>query len=144
MKLFSKIPRTTVYCVLFASQDESRSSVRSGGRGSVSESKDLSEGNGLLGAFSIKSGTNIEVARVEEGKDVCCRDRLARDVIRWLARLTGQIAPGEISCREVLSHRGDCSIPSVDDITELSGSDLLPDIRGRKADTNSPESRLKD
>jgi hypothetical protein len=130
--------------ILTTGQDESGTSERTAGRSTVTESEDLSKSDGLLSALSKESGANIEVARVEESKDVCCRDRLARDVIPWLAQLTGQITPGEISCREILSHGGDGGIPSVDDITELSGSNLLPDIRGREVDTNSPESRLKD
>jgi hypothetical protein len=117
--------------------------VRTGGRGSVAESKDLPKGDGLLGALSKESGANIEVAGVEEGVDVGCKDELVWDTVSRLAQLTSQIAPGKISCRKVLCDWRCGEVPAVNNVTELSGSNLLPDIRGRKVDTNSPESRLK-
>lgn len=116
--------------------------MRTGSRGTVTESKDLSEGNGLLSAFSEESGANIEVARVQEGEDVCCNDTLVRAAISQFTQLTGQIAPCEISCRKILWD--DCGVPAVDNVTNLSGGNLLPDIRGREVDTNSTESRLDD
>lgn len=112
--------------VLAARQDESRTGERRGGRSTIAKSEDFSKSNRLLGALSKDSGANIEVARIQEGEDVAC-----------------QIAPGEISGRQVLCNRGDSSIPAVDDITNFSGSDFLPDIRAREVDTNSAKSRLK-
>jgi hypothetical protein len=136
--------RATVNHIFFSSQDEGWTSKRSGGRSTITESEDLSEGNRLLGALSKESGANIEVARVEEGINVGWKNELAWITVSHLAGLTSQIAPGKVSCRKVLGDRGDSGIPSVDNVTELSGSDLLPDIRGREVDTNSTESRLED
>jgi hypothetical protein len=125
---------------LFTSQDESGSVMRTSGRSSISKSEDLSKCNRLLSAFSKESGANIEVTRVQEGKDICYRDRSVRAAILWFAQLTGQIAPGEISCGQVLCDHS--SVPPVDNVANLSSGNLLPDIRGREIDTNSTESRL--
>jgi hypothetical protein len=129
---------------LTTGQDESWTSKGTSGRGSVTKSEDLSKSDGLLSTLSKESGTNIEVARIEEGVDVGCGDELARYPILQLAQLTSQIAPGKISCRKVLCDWRCGEVPAVNNVTELSGSNLLPDIRGREVDTNSTKSRLED
>jgi hypothetical protein len=74
---------------LTTGQDKSRSSERTGRRSTVTESKDLSESNGLLSAFSKESGANIEITRVQEGEDVRYRGRSVEAAI--LVLLNSQV-----------------------------------------------------
>lgn len=66
----SKAVTTAVDGVLATGQDKSRASVRRRCGSTISESENLSESDGLLGHLSVDSGANVEVARIEEGKDI--------------------------------------------------------------------------
>ena len=55
---------STIDTIFVTSQDESRSSVRGGGRSTIAKGEDLSKSHRLLGALSKESSTNVEVARV--------------------------------------------------------------------------------
>jgi len=119
--------------------------VGAGGGSTIAECEDLTNSNRLLTAFTEESSANIEVARVKEGEDVCCgKKRLVWDRTSRLAQLTRQIAPCEVTGGKVLGDRCNSGIPSVDNVTKLSGSNFLPEIRGGEVDTDGTESRLED
>jgi hypothetical protein len=65
-------------------------------------------------------------------------------VLSRVSQLTSQVAPGEVSGRKVLGDGSNRGIPTIDNVTKLSGSNLLPDIRGREVNANSTKSRLED